>query len=427
MILVRGFHICLTLSTDEFPNKEAELPESLMKLSDKFEILWIEDNIKCFKKVLFAIDKYRNVPIISADDDCIYHENYAEILYSSWLTDRASMWTYKRDINTRVFYFGHGPACLYPPYCFRLYGLRALSKDIVDTNHDDIYYGVLAKYMGITVKQIDKEPSYVPYEFHDEIEALSDGQEVNGIKCVNICAHSIMQNIMRIPAESLILADNSIKIYIAGSSKNKFLITSDCYEPYFVDVKRDGDYIDDLNPWYCELTALYNIWKHSTAEIVGLDHYRRYFVKDKYILSADEAKNILKTHNIIMYKWPHESAFQAMTGAGKGAELQLALDLVKEMHGKEMHDFFENSMKQQGVYEGNMFVCRKELIDEYCEFLFPLLARFDEIHKFRINRIDGYIAEYLFGPWMQYKQKKIYDCQRITFDKALQYALTGHV
>lgn len=199
-----GFHICLTLSTDEFSQKEAELPESLMKLSDKFEILWIKDNIKCFKKVLFAIDAYRNIPVISADDDCIYHENYAEILYNAWLTDKASMWTYKRDTATKIFYFGHGPACLYPPYCFRTYGLRLLSNDIVDTNHDDIYYGVLAKFMGISVKQIDKDRLYVPYEFHDEIEALSAGQETYGITAINICIQNMVQRITRVPEEELI-------------------------------------------------------------------------------------------------------------------------------------------------------------------------------------------------------------------------------
>lgn len=198
-----GFHICLTLSTDEFPQKEAELPESLMKLSDKFEILWMNDNIKCFKKVLFALETYRDIPVISADDDCIYHENYAEILYNSWLTDTASMWTYKRDINTRVFYFGHGPACLYPPYCFKEYGLRMLTKEIVDTNHDDIYYGVLAKFMCIKVKQALDDNEHVPYVFHDEIEPLHDS-EMNGCKCISICVNSMMQCITRVPEEVLI-------------------------------------------------------------------------------------------------------------------------------------------------------------------------------------------------------------------------------
>ncbi len=198
-----GFHICLTLSIDEFPNREKELPESLMKLSDKFEIIWVKENLKCFKKVLFAIDKYRDVPVISADDDCIYHENYAEILYNSWLTDKTSMWSYKRDTATKIFYFGHGPACIYPPFCFKTHGLKMLSNDIINTNHDDIYYGVLAKFMGISVKQIDKDSLYVPYEFHDEIEALSAGQETYGITAINICIQTILNFITRTPEEIL--------------------------------------------------------------------------------------------------------------------------------------------------------------------------------------------------------------------------------
>ena len=106
-----------------------------------------------------------------------------------------------------------------------------------------------------------------------------------------------------------------VKIYVVGSSKNKFLQLPDYYEKYLVDVQREGDYIDNLNPWYCEITALYNIWKHSTADIVGLDHYRRYFVQNNHIITKEEIETILKDHDIIMYKWPHDTAFQDMDGA----------------------------------------------------------------------------------------------------------------
>lgn len=47
-----GFHIILCLAVDEFPNKEHNLPKSLLLLAARniVEILWVEKNMKSFKK-----------------------------------------------------------------------------------------------------------------------------------------------------------------------------------------------------------------------------------------------------------------------------------------------------------------------------------------------------------------------------------------
>lgn len=197
------YKIVLVLSMEEFPNREADLPASLLEYKDSLDIIWIKQNPKAFKKVLFALNKYRGMPVISADDDCLYQEDYVKILYDKWLTDKTAIWTYKRNTDVKAFYFGHGPACLYPPYCFKEYGLRMLTKEIVDTNHDDIYYGVLAKFMCIKVKQALDDNEHVPYVFHDETEPLHDS-EMNGCKCISICVNSMMQCITRVPEEVLI-------------------------------------------------------------------------------------------------------------------------------------------------------------------------------------------------------------------------------
>lgn len=136
-----GFHIVLVLSENEFPNMCKELPESLMNLvnSEKIELLWVYKNYKSFKKVLFTMDKYRDVPIISADDDCIYTCNYAKYLYDKWLDNKTafvSCWGRK----TRNTFHLAGFGTLHPPFFYGVDGLKKLNKNIISRNDDDAYY-----------------------------------------------------------------------------------------------------------------------------------------------------------------------------------------------------------------------------------------------------------------------------------------------
>lgn len=88
-----GFHIVLVLSEEEFPKKEAELPDSVMAFveQDIIEILWVYKNYKSFKKIIFTMNKYKDVPIISADDDYIYRYNYAKELYDVWVAHKTAI------------------------------------------------------------------------------------------------------------------------------------------------------------------------------------------------------------------------------------------------------------------------------------------------------------------------------------------------
>lgn len=168
-----GFHIVLVLSEEEFPKMEKELPENLMLFVDNelIELLWVYKNVRAFKKIFYTMDKYRGIPIISADDDCIYKENYAQRLYYEWLKHKDCIITYKACSYGKIM-FQHGPATLYCPNGkFLLEGIKKIEY-VLDTNHDDVYYGLLAKKHNIKIINISKT---TPYIFHDCICALSDG------------------------------------------------------------------------------------------------------------------------------------------------------------------------------------------------------------------------------------------------------------
>ena len=73
--------IICNLSTEEFPNKEKDLPEVLLLLSETtcFEINWVKENTKVFKKFIPTLEKYgTNFYLFTIDDDELYDNTYIE-------------------------------------------------------------------------------------------------------------------------------------------------------------------------------------------------------------------------------------------------------------------------------------------------------------------------------------------------------------
>lgn len=177
-----GFHIVLCLSEEEFPKKEAELPDNLMRFvnADLIELLWVYKNYKSFKKILFTMDKYRDVPIISADDDCLYQLNYAEELYQKWSVSNNKI-ICNNPGNNYGYKWPNGPYSLYPPFCFKENAIMFLKYDeILKTNNDDAYYGVLLTKMKIQIEGIHRKKIIF---FHDNFNGLGDGpNRYNAIK-----------------------------------------------------------------------------------------------------------------------------------------------------------------------------------------------------------------------------------------------------
>jgi hypothetical protein len=161
------YHIVLTLSEDEFPSKEHDLPHDLvlMNKAHLFEILWVKKNYKAFKKWIFCSMKYPNVPIISADDDCIYLNNYAEILYAAWLKNKNNVISNEPNIKLSIE-LPCGCGTLYPPRQKLRNAIEVVltKPNIVELNNDDMCIGYILKKLNISISY-----AFTGYPlFHDD-------------------------------------------------------------------------------------------------------------------------------------------------------------------------------------------------------------------------------------------------------------------
>lgn len=168
-----GFHIVLVLSKDEFPLMEKELPDNLMLFIENklIELFWIRPNLKSFKKVLFTMDKYRDVPVISADDDCIYTCNYAQELYDKWKETKSDYVTYNLTPTGT-----EGPATLYSNKVnlLKLCLLKMNTRDALI--NDDMIISKIIKDLSLSNSFCNKNRFDFPFKFHTTLNAINPSQ-----------------------------------------------------------------------------------------------------------------------------------------------------------------------------------------------------------------------------------------------------------
>lgn len=211
-----------------------------------------------------------------------------------------------------------------------------------------------------------------------------------------------------------------MKILVVGKTTDKYLPFDNIREHFYIDEPHEGENIDSLNPYYCELTGLYYLWKNCKDDIVGLEHYRRYFVDGKRnLLSEEKIRDILSKDDIICAN--HDSImtrcslgnrfiYPACSVGAMQFELRLILDIMEVYHPDKI-DRFKKFLREPWHYQFNMFICKKVLIDEYCEFLFELLTPISDKMLDKIKpRSIGFLAEILlFTFWVQEKNLNVYE------------------
>lgn len=172
-----GFHIVLVLSEEEFPKMCEELPENLMLFveNEMIELMFVYKNYKSFKKVLFTMDKYRDVPVISADDDCIYTCNYAQELY-----DKAQSCSNKVIVFTKCgsIFYNQGACSLYKSNELENFKNEMLEmlKNQKDLLNDDSFISAKLKQLNIPTEFCRSNTYDWPFVFHTTVGAINPTQ-----------------------------------------------------------------------------------------------------------------------------------------------------------------------------------------------------------------------------------------------------------
>lgn len=211
--------------------------------------------------------------------------------------------------------------------------------------------------------------------------------------------------------------DDRTPIFVGkGNNENRYLSDN------------TGDNISDKNANYCELTAMYWIWKNDNeSKYVSIEHYRRFFMRKwnvfPMICSKENMLDVLKTHDVIT------SAF-SLYGITNGEyyrqrHYETDLNIVREAIASlypDYSDSFEAVMADDKLPMFNMFALSKNLFNSYCEWLFTILFYVEK----KINlkgrtdyqkRVYGFLSERLMEVWIKRNALKAYRTPVYRYDE----------
>lgn len=229
-------------------------------------------------------------------------------------------------------------------------------------------------------------------------------------------------------------------------SKNSFCEANDA----------TGKNISDKNPIYCELTALYWAWKNLNADYIGLVHYRRHFKNPKghkgndvaLLASADTnvitpkiiaklqntlsepaTRQLLRTTDVVLPKKRNyyiENLYDHYCKTMNPEPLEKVRSIIAEKHPKYLKAF-DALKKRRSAHMFNMFIMKKEILEQYCDWLFSILFELEkqvDISSWSDfqKRYVGRISELLLDVWLDtnyiaYQEVPFVDIESINWFK----------
>ena len=199
-----------------------------------------------------------------------------------------------------------------------------------------------------------------------------------------------------------------------------------------------GENISEKNPYYCELTGLYWAWKNLNVDYIALVHYRRHFASKKNnnskkriekVLTEEETKKILESTDVILPKKRNyyiENLYSHYEHTMYIEPLEETRKIIEERYPTYLKEF-DKLHKRTSAHMFNMFIMKKEILDEYCGWLFDILfelekrvdiTKYDAFH----SRFFGRVSELLLDIWIttnniKYEEVKVINIEKVNWLK----------
>lgn len=200
-------------------------------------------------------------------------------------------------------------------------------------------------------------------------------------------------------------------------------------KPLFDGITGDdtGEEISEKNGAYCELTGWYWAWKNLEADVIGLVHYRRYFTKKsrwfcrnhsrmECVLTEEEATELLLHSDIVV---PNKRRYYIETLYSHYGHTHDSrhLDRTRELIEKRCPEYLlslDRVYRRTWGYMFNMCIMKRDELDGYCSWLFPLLFALEEsigqedqeTQSAFDARFYGRVSEILFNVWLEYRRQE---------------------
>lgn len=179
-----------------------------------------------------------------------------------------------------------------------------------------------------------------------------------------------------------------------------------------------GDSISEKNPYLCELTGLYWLWKNVSADYKGLVHYRRHLgspsfakrcARDRFerVVSKDEMVPMLEKTGIVIARHRNyyiETVYNHYAHTFEAEQFDACRQVLSDTC-PEYVPSWDKLMGSKSAHLFNMFVMRSDLFDAYCAWMYPVLFELEE--RLSPEKYDafgarylGRVSERLLDPWL---------------------------